>query len=158
MRVLLDCGQFYAEGEGTEGDDAIAVGRNRELPFEAGSIDAVLVSHVHLDHIGRLPALYSGGFRGPIYLTRVSAELAREMLIMAYRYGDFGVEEFYGSRRSRVAHTREDCEGGTKIAPPQPDRVSVHPFRARGERPLRLPHWRRNGHRRSSGTRRSSRL
>ncbi len=60
QRVLLDCGMIQG------GRDAPA--RNREpFPFDAAAIDAVVLSHAHIDHCGRLPLLVQRGFRGPIY-------------------------------------------------------------------------------------------
>lgn len=72
-RLLLDCGLF----QGSREDEA----RNaRPLPFDPASIDAVVLSHAHLDHCGRLPLLVRGGFRGPIYTHAVSIDLVRILL------------------------------------------------------------------------------
>lgn len=72
-RLLLDCGLF----QGSREDEA----RNAErLPFDPGSIDAVVLSHAHLDHCGRLPVLVRGGFRGPIYSHAASIDLVRILL------------------------------------------------------------------------------
>ncbi|HEX2141294.1 MAG TPA: MBL fold metallo-hydrolase [Candidatus Limnocylindria bacterium] len=72
-RVLVECGMFQGSPE--------EVSRNR-LPFafEAGELDAVLVTHAHLDHCGRLPALVAAGYHGPIYLTEATADLAEIVL------------------------------------------------------------------------------
>jgi metallo-beta-lactamase family protein len=67
-QLLLDCGMIQG------GADATA--RNlRAFPFEASSIDAVVLSHAHLDHCGRLPLLAARGFRGPIYTNPACADL-----------------------------------------------------------------------------------
>lgn len=72
-RVLLDCGLF----QGAEAAEA----RNREpFPFDPGSIDAVVLSHAHLDHSGRLPLLVKQGYRGPIYTHPATRNLVRIML------------------------------------------------------------------------------
>jgi len=72
-RVLLDCGMI----QGGHHDEA----RNREpFPFSPESIDAVILSHAHIDHSGRLPALVKRGFRGPIYAHRATRDLSRVML------------------------------------------------------------------------------
>jgi metallo-beta-lactamase family protein len=72
-RVLVDCGMF--QGSPHE------VSRNR-MPFayQPSSLDAVLVTHAHLDHCGRLPALVRAGFSGPIYATDGTADLAEIVL------------------------------------------------------------------------------
>jgi metallo-beta-lactamase family protein len=72
-RVLLDCGMF--QGRRHEADQ-----RNRDLGFAPKSVDAVLLSHAHLDHCGALPTLAKGGFSGKVHVTRASADLATIML------------------------------------------------------------------------------
>jgi len=72
-RILIDCGFFQGPKELEK--------RNREpFPFEAGNLDAVLVTHGHLDHVGRLPKLVREGYRGPIYATRATREIAEIIL------------------------------------------------------------------------------
>ena len=72
-QLLLDCGLF----QGTREEEA----RNaRPLPFDPAAIDAVVLSHAHLDHCGRLPLLVRGGFRGPIHTHPVSIDLVRILL------------------------------------------------------------------------------
>ena len=73
-RLLLDCGLFQGRRKG-------AFERNRNLPFDAASIDAVILSHAHIDHSGNLPTLYARGFRGPIYATAATADLCDYMMI-----------------------------------------------------------------------------
>lgn len=73
QRLLLDCGLI----QGGSIDEA----RNREpFPFDPGSIDAVVLSHAHIDHSGRLPLLVKRGFHGTIYTHRASRDLCRVML------------------------------------------------------------------------------
>ena len=67
-QLLLDCGMIQG------GADAPA--RNRlSFPFDAAGIDAVVLSHAHIDHCGRLPLLVKRGFRGPIHTNPACAEL-----------------------------------------------------------------------------------
>ncbi len=70
MRILIDCGL-------QQGRDEID---NSVFPFNAAQVDAVIVTHAHIDHSGRLPLLYKKGFKGPIYATRFTAELLAIML------------------------------------------------------------------------------
>ncbi len=72
-RVLIDCGMFQGSPEEVE--------RNH-LPFafEADALDAAILTHAHLDHCGRLPALVKAGFRGPIHGTHATADLAEIVL------------------------------------------------------------------------------
>lgn len=72
-RYLLDCGLY--QGRRKEARD-----RNAHFPFSPSSIDAVLVSHAHIDHTGNLPTLVKGGFTGPIYATPATVDLCRSML------------------------------------------------------------------------------
>lgn len=74
--VLLDCGLF-------QGRRAEAEARNRALPFAPGSVDAVVLSHAHIDHSGALPLLCKSGYKGPIHATSATADLCRAMLMDA---------------------------------------------------------------------------
>jgi metallo-beta-lactamase family protein len=72
-RVLLDCGLI----QGSRKDEA----RNAEpFPFDPASVDAVVLSHAHIDHSGRLPLLVRAGFRGPIHAQAATRDLCRIML------------------------------------------------------------------------------
>jgi metallo-beta-lactamase family protein len=72
--LLLDCGLY-------QGKRKEAFERNRNLPFDAGEIDAVILSHAHIDHSGNLPSLVKSGFTGPIYATSATRDLDAYMLI-----------------------------------------------------------------------------
>ncbi len=72
-KILLDCGLI----QGRAKDEA----RNRDpFPFDASKLDAVVLSHAHIDHSGRLPLLIKSGFTGPIYTHTASAELCTTLL------------------------------------------------------------------------------
>ncbi|HEY7728844.1 MAG TPA: MBL fold metallo-hydrolase [Candidatus Eisenbacteria bacterium] len=74
--MLLDCGLF-------QGHRAEAEARNRALPFAPGAVDAVVLSHAHIDHSGALPHLCRRGFEGPIHATPATVDLCRAMLLDA---------------------------------------------------------------------------
>jgi len=73
-QILLDCGLF-------QGRRAETYERNRNFPFDPSSIDAVVLSHAHIDHAGNLPNLVKQGFHGPIFCTPATADLCRIMLL-----------------------------------------------------------------------------
>ena len=72
--ILLDCGFF--QGRRQESYE-----RNSNFPFDPQQIDAVILSHAHIDHSGNLPNLVKQGYRGRIYTTPATAHLANIMLI-----------------------------------------------------------------------------
>jgi len=71
--IALDCGMF-------QGKRAEANAKNRDFPFDRKDIAAVLLSHSHIDHCGRLPLLTADGFEGPVYATPPTCDLARILL------------------------------------------------------------------------------
>ena len=72
-RYLLDCGLY-------QGHRKEARERNATIPFPAGSIAAVLISHAHIDHTGNLPTLVKYGFTGPIVASPATTDLCKYML------------------------------------------------------------------------------
>src|SRR5690606_3426487 len=72
-RVLVDCGLFQGPAE----LEALNAGR---LPFDPAALDAVLVTHGHLDHVGRLPLLARLGYKGPFLATAATREIAAIIL------------------------------------------------------------------------------
>ncbi len=108
QRILLDCGLF-------QGLKALRR-RNWEPPgFEAKEIDAVVLSHAHLDHSGYLPLLVRRGFRGPIHCTGGTKDLLRVLLLDAARLAeeDAARANRYGYTKHRPAlplYTQDDAE------------------------------------------------
>lgn len=71
--VLLECGLFQGRRQET-------VTRNQSLGLDVSALDAVVLSHAHLDHSGALPVLWKHGYRGPIYVTPATRDLCAPML------------------------------------------------------------------------------
>lgn len=72
LKVMVDCGMFHEHQ---------LLARNwQPCPVPAEQIDAMLLTHVHIDHSGLIPRLVNDGFRGPIYCTRASSELVEVLL------------------------------------------------------------------------------
>jgi metallo-beta-lactamase family protein len=74
--VLLDCGLF-------QGRRRESFQKNRNIPIDTQTLDAVVLSHAHIDHSGALPLLCRSGYRGPIFATSATRDLAAPMLLDA---------------------------------------------------------------------------
>jgi metallo-beta-lactamase family protein len=72
-KFLLDCGLY--QGRRKDADQ-----KNRRMPLDPRSVDAVVLSHAHIDHSGNLPSLVKNGYTGPIYTTPATVELCDWML------------------------------------------------------------------------------
>src|SRR6202022_2360580 len=73
QRILLDCGLHRGPR-----DEARTV--NRHFPFDPTALDAVILSHAHVDHCGNLPNLVKQGYQGPVYCTPATRDLIAVML------------------------------------------------------------------------------
>jgi len=114
-RWMIDCGSLTPEREGQqEKGPEPAAKAPALLPVDGRSIAAVFLTHVHTDHVGRLPLLADSGFRGPVYLTDASAELLPLMLRMQIRYD--------GSRPRNWACSKQSYERARSDERP----VTVH--------------------------------
>lgn len=88
--ILIDCGLF--QGAETQ-EHALPVESNPDsilddtIPFEINHISALVVTHVHIDHVGRVPYLLAKGFKGPIYCSEASAKLLPLVLEDAIKIG-----------------------------------------------------------------------
>lgn len=112
-KVLLECGLF-------QGRRADTYERNRSFNFDPGQVNAVLLSHAHIDHSGNLPNLVKQGYEGPIYATRATASLAEVMLLDSGHIQEADIL-FINKRRFRRGlppaeplYTQEDA---SKVAP-----------------------------------------
>src|SRR6187397_758794 len=73
-RILIDCGIF-------QGTPAERVRNYLPFDFDPSTVDALLLTHAHLDHCGQIPRLVNAGYRGPIYATAGTIELAALVLL-----------------------------------------------------------------------------
>ncbi|MDP2127238.1 MAG: MBL fold metallo-hydrolase, partial [Pseudohongiella sp.] len=122
-RVLLDCGM-------QQGGDAVDRVGDDAFPFEPVSIDAVVLSHGHLDHSGMLPKLVNRGFEGPIYCTQATHQLLRILLEDAWGLYERDLER-ENLRRQRsgrdlieAEYTARDVEKVLRQCDPKPYHVS----------------------------------
>jgi metallo-beta-lactamase family protein len=103
-RYLLDCG--LNQGRRKEADQ-----KNRNLPYAGSEIDAVILSHAHIDHSGNLPTLVKKGFHGPIYSTPATIDLCDAML-RDTAYIQEKDAEFLNKRLSRRRSAKSPPETG----------------------------------------------
>ena len=95
QRLLVDCGLF-------QGYKTLRERNWAELPFDARSLDAVLLTHAHIDHSGALPLLMKAGFKGRIWTTAATAELAEILLLDTAHLQE--EEARYRNRHGKTKH------------------------------------------------------
>lgn len=117
-RVLMECGMH-------QGGDAVDRVQEEAFDFDPSSIDAVVLSHAHLDHSGLLPLLVHNGFSGPIYCTRATQGLLRILLEDAASLYERDLE-YKNLRRQRsgqkplpAEYSSHDVEKVLKLCQPQ---------------------------------------
>ncbi len=123
-RVLLDAGLF-------QGRRAETRRKNADLPFDARRIDAVVLSHAHIDHSGRLPLLVRHGFHGPVYATPATRDLCAVMLPDAAHIQQKDAEFLARHERSRgpesePLYTMADAVAVQDLVVGQPYRRITH--------------------------------
>ena len=107
-RVLLDCGM-------QQGSREMEAANAGEFPFDPARIDALVASHAHIDHIGRIPQLVARGFRGPVFAQEATAELMPIMLLDAASLAENDAERANRKRKpgepeAQPLYTRDDVE------------------------------------------------
>ncbi len=95
IKILLDCGLF--QGEGDQTDEL-----NRHLGFDPSSIDYLILSHAHADHVGNIPYLFNQGFKGKIFCTVATFDLCAVMLLDSAHIQEHDIE--YVNKRRRRKH------------------------------------------------------
>jgi metallo-beta-lactamase family protein len=106
-RILVDCGLF-------QGFKHLRLRNRQPLPFDVATLDAVVLTHAHLDHSGYLPILVREGFRGPIYCTGPTVDLCGVLLPDSghLQEEEAAVANRYGYSKHHPAlplYTREDA-------------------------------------------------
>jgi metallo-beta-lactamase family protein len=113
-RLLMDCGLVQG-GRNAEARN------EKPFPFDPRTIDAVVLSHAHIDHSGRLPLLVKQGFSGPIYAQKATKSLCRIMLKDAAFLNEKGAEwdnrkrERKGLDRIKPLYTHQDAIAAMRL-------------------------------------------
>jgi len=92
-KILLDCGLY-------QGSRQESYQRNLNLPFDAGSIDVLVLSHAHIDHSGNVPNLVKNGFQGDIVCTYATRDLCAIMLRDSAKIQSYDIE-YLNKKRER---------------------------------------------------------
>jgi metallo-beta-lactamase family protein len=107
-KILLDCGMFQGMGKQT-------LVLNSEFGFDPAELNYVIISHAHIDHIGLLPKLVKEGYKGKIFLTTATEDLAKILLLDSARIQESDVQHINRARakQGRVQeeplYTEEDA-------------------------------------------------
>jgi metallo-beta-lactamase family protein len=128
-RVLVDCGMFQGLKELRE--------RNwQDPPFDPASLDAVLITHAHIDHTGYLPRLVKQGFKGPVFCSNGTYDLLKILLPDAARIQEEDAD--YRNRHQLTRHApalplydEDDARATLELVRPLPNDGQLHPV-ARG--------------------------
>jgi metallo-beta-lactamase family protein len=117
-RLLLDCGMI-------QGDRHAETRNVADFPFAIPGLDALVISHAHIDHIGRVPLLVKRGFKGPIYAQAATADLMPIMLLDAASLSEQDAEHANdhrgpGDPEVQPLYTRDDVDAAMKLVEPLP--------------------------------------
>ncbi len=117
-RLLLDCGMI-------QGDRHAETRNVADFPFEVSALDALVISHAHIDHIGRVPLLVKRGFTGPIYAQEATADLMPIMLLDAASLSEQDAKYANEHRQPGEAdiqplYTRDDVDAALRLLKPLP--------------------------------------
>ena len=121
INFLVDCGFYYPENQAMEyeKDKKFTNDINTQVPVSPQSISAIVITHSHLDHIGKIPLFVKHGFNGRIISTKLTKELSLVMMEMILKGTDMGQEYFTKSSNSKVVHSQKKCIWVGKIKRPK---------------------------------------
>lgn len=122
-RILIDCGLF-------QGSRTLEILNRRDFAFDPAKVDALILTHAHIDHSGLLPKLVADGFTGQIWCTAPTADLLEFMLADAGR-----IQESEAARRNR----RKDRADQPEIRPIYTEQDAMAAWRQ--SQPVDLEHW-----------------
>jgi len=116
--VLLDCGMI----QGSREAEALNLAA---FPFDPATIDALVISHAHIDHIGRVPLLVKRGYKGPIFAQAATADLMPIMLLDSAHLAEMDAEQDNRHRRpgepeALPLYTQDDVHAALGQLRPQP--------------------------------------
>lgn len=109
--IMIDCGM-------EQGRD---IYENQPLPVAPGQVDALLLTHAHIDHSGRIPLLVKNGYRGPVFTTTATAELCGIMLRDSAHIQEFEAEwrnrkaKRSGGEEYQPIYTMQDAEAALAL-------------------------------------------
>lgn len=98
-KILVDCGFF-------QGDKKLSARNLEPFPVDPGSIDAVMLTHAHIDHTGYIPALVKNGFKGKIYCTKATYALCSILLVDSGAIQEQDAKRAYGNQDSSSPSTQ----------------------------------------------------
>ncbi len=116
FRILVDCGMF-------QGLKQLRLLNWDDFPVDASQIDAVVLTHAHLDHSGYLPRLVKQGYGGPVYCTRGTADLLEVLLLDSAKLqeeeADYAHRKGYSKHKDpRPLYSTEDVEAALPLVEP----------------------------------------
>jgi metallo-beta-lactamase family protein len=112
-RVLVDCGLF-------QGSKDLRLRNWAPLPFDARSLDAIVLTHAHIDHTGTLPRVFSAGYRGPVFSTSGTRDLSALMLPDSGRLQEeearYANKEGYARHKPALPlYTEQDAQASLRL-------------------------------------------
>ncbi|MCL2390177.1 MAG: MBL fold metallo-hydrolase [Endomicrobia bacterium] len=118
-KIIIDCGLFMEDNDNEENSDS----KNFYMPEELINADALILTHAHLDHSGRIPLLINKGFKGKIYSTRATKELALalfrerngfDLIERKWFWSQSQKNKSVDSNTSVVIHWKDNCRKNIK--------------------------------------------